>query len=74
VNGADITQETHGTYAYDGDFLKINANFRNSLIPYIGNIQWVSVIAISGDNKSFNMLITPSSASANQVRVTFYKE
>jgi len=74
VDGADITEEAQGNYSLADDILKINANFKNSLIPNIGNIQWTSVISISGDNMSFNMLITPTSVSPNQVRVTFYKE
>lgn len=74
INGTDIIEEAQGTYSYDGDFLRINANFRNSRIPHISNIQWVSVISVSGDNRSFNMLLEPTSASTNKIRVTFIKE
>jgi len=74
VNGVNIIEETQGTYSFDGDILRITATIRNSRIPHISNIQWVSVISISADNRTFNMLVRPASASTNQVRVTFFKE
>jgi hypothetical protein len=72
VDGREITETGQGTYSFDGDILKITAALRGSKIPHITGIQWTSVISI-GD-RSFNMLAKPTSASANQVRVTFIKE
>jgi TolB-like protein len=74
INGQEITEEGQGTYSFDGDILKITAVLRNSRIPHINSIQWSSVISISDRNSSFNMLVKPTSASNNQVRVTFTKE
>jgi hypothetical protein len=68
------TAEAAGTYSFDGDILKITANFRNSAIPHITAVQWSSVISIGAGNRSFNMLAKPTSAASNQVRVTFTKE
>lgn len=74
VNGSEIIEEGQGTYSYDGTILKITSLLRNSQIPHINNIQWSSVISISGGSSSFNMLVKPTSLSTNQVRVTFIKE
>jgi hypothetical protein len=74
MNEREITQEGQGTYAYDGNILKITAVLRNSKIPHINNIQWTGVISISDGNRSFNMLAKPISTGNNQVRVTFTKE
>jgi TolB-like protein len=73
MNGEELTAEGQGTYAYDGNILKITAVLRNSKIPHINSIQWSSVISIGAGNTSFNMLAKPTSASNNQVRVTFTK-
>jgi TolB-like protein len=74
INGQEIVGEGQGTYAYDGNILKITAALRNSKIPHVNSIQWSSVISISDDNKSFNMLAKPAGTGTNQVRVTFTKE
>jgi hypothetical protein len=74
VNGLEVVEEGQGTYAYNGDILRITVILRNSRIPHITNIQWSSVIAIGNNNTSFNMLVKPTSTSSNQVRVTFTKE
>jgi hypothetical protein len=74
MNGREITEEGQGTYSFDSTILKITAVLRNSKIPHINSIQWVSVISIGNGNRSFNMLVKPSSAGTNQVRITFTKE
>jgi TolB-like protein len=70
----ETTEEAQGTYSFDGDILKITAVFRNSKIPHINSIQWVSVISIAEGSRSFNMLAKPVSSSNTQVRVTFTKD
>jgi TolB-like protein len=72
MNGREITEEGQGTYSFDGDILKITAVLRNSRIPHLNSIQWSSVISAGGN--SFNMLVKPTSASSNQMRVTFTRE
>jgi hypothetical protein len=74
VNSVEITEEGQGTYSYGGVILKITAVLRNSRIPHINRIQWSSVISIGDGNRSFNMLAKPTSASNDQVRVTFTRE
>jgi hypothetical protein len=73
VNGWEITEQRQGTYSYNDDILRITAVFRNSKIPHISSIQWLSVISIDGGNTSFNMLAKPTSTSTQQVRVSFVK-
>jgi TolB-like protein len=72
--GEESTAETYGAYSYADDIFELSAVFRNSKIPHITSIQWASVISISDSGASFNMLAKPSSASSQQVRVTFTKE
>ena len=73
-NESEISEEGQGTYSFDGTILKITTVLRNSRIPHINNIQWSSIISIGVGNKSFNMLIKPTSTGTNQVRATFSKE
>jgi TolB-like protein len=74
VNGQELTGEGQGAYSFDGTILKITAALRNSRIPHVTGIQWTSVISIGDGNRSFNMLVKPTSTAASQVRVTFMKE
>lgn len=74
LNGWEISEEGQGMYSFDGNILKITAVLRNSRIPHINSIQWASVISIEDGNRSFNMLVKPTSMENNQVRVTFIKE
>lgn len=73
INGREVSQETEGTYSYDNTFFRVNAVFRNPVIPNINNIQWVSVASFNGEN-SFNIFITPDNTVNNQVRIVFIKE
>ncbi|GHU26140.1 hypothetical protein FACS1894164_16860 [Spirochaetia bacterium] len=71
VGCSEISQETQGSYSYDGTIFKLNALFRNTKIPHINSIQWISVLSFTSD-ASFNILAKPASTS-NQIRVTFTK-
>jgi TolB-like protein len=70
----EVTQETQGTYSFDGDILKITAIFRDSKIPHISVLQWASVISIADGSRSFNILAQVTSSGNNQVRLTFTKD
>jgi TolB-like protein len=74
LNGREIIEEGQGTYSFDGNIFKIIAVLRNSKIPHINSIQWSSVISIGDGNRSFYMLVKPTSIENNLVRVTFSKE
>jgi len=74
INGQEFIEYVQGTYTYDGSLLRINAVIRNSKIPHIGTIQWLSVIAMSRDNNSFNMSITANRGSSQQMRATFIRD
>ena len=74
-DGVEITEEGLGTYSYNGNdkSLEIRAVFKNSKIPHIKNIQWLSVISLDSGSNSFNMMIKPRSTTP-LMRVTFTKE
>ena len=70
-NGMEITEETKGTWSYDDNTIRINANFPNSKIRNLGRISWSGIYAFNNnDNSAFNMNITPPEGSA-PVRASF---
>jgi len=70
-NGVEIVEETKGTWSYDANIIRINANFTNSKIRYLGRINWSGVYTFNNnDNSSFNMQITPPGGTA-PVRASF---
>jgi TolB-like protein len=73
-NGSEFTEETAGTYSYDGVTLKVTAVLRNSRIPHITTIRWASTVSIDAGNTVFHMFAKPNSTSSIQERVTFTKK
>jgi TolB-like protein len=72
VNGKTVSQDAQGSYSYDGTFFKLNALFRNVVIPHIQGLQWTSVTTFNANNSAFNILAAPAD-KADPVRVTFTK-
>lgn len=75
----DASQETDGSYSYDGAFFKLNAFFRNAQIPALTNIQWVSVLSFNANNTAFNILVAvgfgavKNGVSANRIGFIYQK-
>ena len=66
------SQETQGSWSYDGKFLKLNAVFRNAKIAYQRNIQWGMHVRFSGGD-SFSA--GPFRVVADElVSMKFYRE
>jgi TolB-like protein len=73
VEGQEISQETQGTYSFDGNIFKLNALFRNPQIAHVANVQWTSIAGFNDGNTAFNILIPSGTNSREQVRITFTK-
>jgi TolB-like protein len=73
IDNGNISQETAGTYSYDGTIFNLNALFRDARIPSRNNIQWTSVLTFNSSNTAFNIVVRPTS-DADQTRVTFIKQ
>jgi TolB-like protein len=70
-NGVEIVEETRGSWSYDNNILRVNANFPNSKIRYLGRINWSGVYTFNNsDNSSFNMQVIPPGGTA-PVRASF---
>ena len=67
------SQETAGTYSYDGTIFKLNALFRNAAIPYQNNIQWAAVLTLNENNTAFNINVNPATNSQPR-RFTFTRQ
>ena len=65
-------QETTGNWSWDGTYLRLNATFRNARIAYLSNIQWTSIVSLSGGNNSFNIL-GRAAVNGPQTRITFFR-
>jgi len=72
INNGNVSQETAGTYSYDGTVFKINAMFNDANIPNLNNIQWTSVLTLNDNNTAFNIVVKPANDAA-QTRFTFIK-
>jgi hypothetical protein len=67
----EIIEEVNGTWSYDDDRIRINANFPRSKIRDLSRIEWVSVYSFNNnDGTAFNMNI-PLPENNNPVRVSF---
>jgi hypothetical protein len=73
VSNDSAEQETAGNWSWDGSLFRLNAAFRNAKIPYLGNIQWTSVLTLAEGDNSFNILGKPA-ADGPQTRFTFFRQ
>jgi hypothetical protein len=68
---SELTEEAEGTWSYDNNIIRVNAAFRNSKIPGINRLSWISTYNfLSNDNTTFSILITPP-GGGRQTRVIF---
>jgi hypothetical protein len=74
INDREVEQEAAGSYSYTGGRLKLNASFKQSRIPGLGRLQWVSTVALGEDGNSFNIIVEPDSVSRELVRISFMRE
>jgi len=65
-------QETVGNWSYDGSLFRLNATFRNAAVSYVRGLQWSSVLNMSADGNSFNILGI-AEAGGRQTRITFFR-
>jgi len=73
ISNGLVSQETAGTYTYDGTIFKLNAIFRNAAISYQNNIQWTAVLTFNENNTAFNLNAKPAT-NAKQQRFTFIRQ
>ena len=73
INNANASQETAGTWSYDGTFFRLNALFRNAQIPHQSHIQWASVLTFVEGNDIFHILGRPATG-ASDTRFTFVRQ
>jgi len=73
VSNDNAEQETSGNWSYDGTLFKLTARFRNNKLSYLPNIQWSSVVNLTADNNSFNILGKTATNGA-QTRITFFRQ
>jgi hypothetical protein len=73
ISNENAQQETTGNWSWDGTLFKLNAIFRNAKISYQNNIQWTSVLNLSADNNSFNIL-GKNATNGSQTRITFFRQ
>jgi hypothetical protein len=73
ITNDNAEQETAGNWSWDGSLFRLNATFRNAKISYLQNIQWASVLNLSPDNNSFNIL-GRTATNGSQARITFFRD
>jgi hypothetical protein len=72
ISNNNAEQETSGNWSWDGILFRLNATFRNAKLSYLPNIQWSSVINLTPDNNSFNIL-GRTATNGSQARITFFR-
>jgi hypothetical protein len=71
VKGVETIEETNGLYLFDSNFLRIKANFEDSKINHLQEIDWDSQVVFDNNDQSFKIFIKPSNFSKEFVYINF---